>query len=229
MVVVRILVLALALAAAAPAMAQDAANGQNIYMNICRACHGFPPSGGPDRAGGNPVIIQNAMQRVAAMGFLRNILTDQDVRDVAQYLLNPVATPITPPPPPPPPPPPATPATPLYDVTDLWYNAQESGWGLNLIQHSSQVVFGVMYTYDASRRPLWLVLPGGRWNTPTQFEGDLYRATGPQYNNPTFDPNRVHIVRIGTMTLDFSSRDTGTVTLIVDGLRTIKTIGRQPF
>ena len=220
-----LIVLALATLAALPAAAQNAANGQTLYMNNCRACHFFPPSGGPDRAAGNPVLIQSAMNRVAGMSFLRGILSDADVRDIAQYLLNPVDTG----PPPPPPPPPFEPATPVFDVTDLWWNPQEPGWGLNLIQHATHQVFGVMYTYDTSRRPLWLVMAGGRWNTGLQFEGDLYRTTGPQYDNPSFDAARVRTVKVGTMTVDFNSRDAGTVTLIVEGLRTAKPIARQPF
>jgi len=43
----------------------------------------------------------------------------------------------------------ATPV-PAFDYTDLWWNAGESGWGLNLMQHASNVIFGVMYTYDTN-------------------------------------------------------------------------------
>jgi mono/diheme cytochrome c family protein len=49
-----------ALAGALPAAAQNVANGQAIFHNICIHCHGFPPSGGPERAGGNPALIRAA-------------------------------------------------------------------------------------------------------------------------------------------------------------------------
>ena len=211
-----------------PAAAQDVANGRSIYMGICIACHGFPPGGGPDRAGGNPALIQNAINgRVPAMGFLRGVLSASDINDVAQYLLNPTSTP-DPPPPPPPPPPPA-PAVPDWDVTDLWWNPAEPGWGLNLIQHATHQVFGVMYTYDVTRKPLWLVMPGGTWIASNRFEGDLYRVTGPQFNAPTFDPNRVDVRPIGTFRLDFGSRDSGTFSYTVSGVTYAKPITRQPF
>ena len=223
----RLLACVLALAAL-PALGQNAANGQAIYMNICRACHGFPPCCGPDRAGGNPSLIQNAINvRVPAMGFLRGVLSNADIQDIAQYLLNPTSTPDPPPPPPDPGPP--TPAIPDFDYTDLWWFAQESGWGLNIIQHASHVIFGVMYTYDASRRPLWLVMPGGTWTTGNHYEGDLYRTTGPQFNSPTFDPARVSVVKVGTFAFDFNGRNAGTFTYTVDGVRTAKPITRQPF
>ena len=118
---------------------------------------------------------------------------------------------------------------PTYDVTDLWWNPPEPGWGLNLIQHPNNVVFGVMYTYDVSRRPLWLVMPGGQWLTSLQYEGDLYRVTGPQYIQPSFDPSRVHLEKIGTMRIDLTGRDFGTLTLLIGGVRTAKSITRQPF
>jgi cytochrome c553 len=217
-----LLLLALALLAAAPAFAQNAANGESLYMSICRACHGFPPSGGPERAAGNPALIQSALNRVPAMAVFRSVLSDSDIRDIAQFLLDPT----NPNPPPPPPPPPVIPT---YDLTDLWWNPQEPGWGLNLIQHSpSNNVFGVLYTYEASRRPLWLVMAGGRWTTTLQFEGDLFRTSGPHYNQP-FDPTRVQAVKVGTMTIDLNGRDSGTVTYFVDGLRVAKPIQRQPF
>lgn len=204
-----LLLVALAMLAGAPASAQNAANGESLYMSVCRACHGFPPSGGPDRAAGSPSIIQNAIDRVSAMRVLRGQLSEQDVRDIAQYLLNPVI--------------------PAFDLTDLWWNPHEPGWGLNLIQHSpSNNVFGVMYTYDASRRPLWLVMAGGRWNTTLQFEGELFRTSGPHYNQ-AFDPARVRTVKVGTMTIDLNGSDSGTVTYFVDGLRIAKPIQRQPF
>ena len=182
-------------------------------MSVCRGCHGFPPSGGPERAAGNPILIRSAMAgRVAAMGFLNNAMSDQDLRDIAQYLFK-----FTPP------------AIPTHDLTDLWWNPQEPGWGLNLIQHAgTNNVFGVMYTYDTSRRPLWLVMAGGRWNTPLQFEGDLYRTSGPHYNQ-AFDQARVNTVKVGTMIIDVSNNDSASVTYFVDSLRIVKPLQRQPF
>jgi hypothetical protein len=41
---------------------------------------------------------------------------------------------------------------PAFDFTDLWWNAGESGWGLNLIQHANGIIFAMWYTYDASER-----------------------------------------------------------------------------
>jgi cytochrome c553 len=208
--------LAAAALSALPAAAQSISRGESIYGSICRACHGFPPSGGPERAEGNPAVIQGAINgRVPAMGFLREVLTPGDVADVAAYLASLLAPP--------------QPAVPAFDYTDLWWNPAESGWGLNLIQHASNVIFGVMYTYEPPRRATWFVLPGGTWASPTTFGGPLYRVTGPAFNAPAFDPAAVNVRPVGAATLTFTDRDNGTFAFSVDGVAVTKTITRQPF
>ncbi len=74
-------------------------------------------------------------------------------------------------------------ALPDFDVTDLWWNPGESGWGMNLTQHPSGQVFGVWYTYAADSGPLWLVMTGGAWVTSRTFTGALYRTSGPAYTS----------------------------------------------
>jgi lysyl endopeptidase len=117
---------------------------------------------------------------------------------------------------------------PDFDVTDLWWNAAESGWGLNLAQHPSGQIFGVWYTYAADYGPLWLVLSGGQWTTPRSFTGKLYRTAGPAYNK-TFDPTKVTVFEVGTLTLNFTDANNGSFTWVVDGVQGTKVITRQPF
>jgi hypothetical protein len=212
----RILVVACLAAAlsALPAAAQSVANGRTIYSNICISCHGFPPSGGPERAEGDPRVIQNAINTRAPMSFLRDVLTPSDVADVAAYLASLSG---------------AEPAVPAFDYTDLWWNPDESGWGLNLIQHASHVIFGVMYTYEPPNRATWFVLPGGTWSSPTTFGGPLYRVTGPAFTAPAFDPAAVNVRPVGAATLTFTGRDSAIFAFSVDGIPVTKTITRQPF
>jgi len=42
------------------------------------------------------------------------------------------------------------------DYTDLWWNANESGWGVALTQDVG-MIFAAWYTYDASGNPVWYV------------------------------------------------------------------------
>jgi hypothetical protein len=86
------------------------------------------------------------------------------------------------------------------DATDLWYNPAESGWGLSLAQHGDNV-FGVWYTYGTDGQPLWFVLPGVQFSSPSAFSGKLYTTTGPYYGNPAFDASAVKVSEAGTAAL----------------------------
>src|SRR4051812_40656315 len=221
-----VMVLFLAAWATAPAHAAAIAHGGSLYHNFCVPCHGFPPVGGPETAANNPSKIQGAINgNVPAMGFLRTVLSNADIADIAAYL----GTLNAPPPPPPPPPPSTAPAaaTPAFDFSDLWWNPNESGWGLNLVQHATNQVFGVMYTYEAPNRPLWLVIPGGTWSSGLQFSGTIYRVNGPLVG--AFDPTKVNVRAVGNATLTFSDRDNGVFSFTIDGAQVTKTITRQPF
>ena len=59
-------------------------------------------------------------------------------------------------------------STPAANYTDMWWNAEQSGWGVSFVQHSTNQVYAVWYTYDPVspilRRPvqaIWLVMAGG--------------------------------------------------------------------
>jgi hypothetical protein len=53
------------------------------------------------------------------------------------------------------------PANPLKDM--WWSGSAENGWGMSIVQHDD-VLFGVIYAYDAGGKPTWFVMPGGDWN-----------------------------------------------------------------
>jgi hypothetical protein len=119
---------------------------------------------------------------------------------------------------------------PLPYMTSLWWNPSESGWGLNLNQQGS-TMFGTLFTYDASRAPLWLVMPGGTLQADgVTFAGDLYRTTGPAFNANPFTPiGAANITRVGSMTVSFTQANAGTLTYSVNGVEVQKYIQRQVF
>ena len=119
--------------------------------------------------------------------------------------------------------------TPAADYTDLWWNPNESGWGLNLVQHSSKVVFGVWYTYELDGTRTWIVMPSGSWTSSTSYTGPLYTTNGPPFTATPFNPSLVQARQVGTATLTFSSENTGAFAYSVDGVSGTKTIQRQPF
>ena len=109
-------------------------------------------------------------------------------------------------------------ATPAANYTDLWWNPNESGWGLTITQHASNQIWAIWYTYDPRQqdpsgggayKPLWINMPGGTWSSPTSLTGDVYVLNG----TPFFQPgsNRQQ-TRVGTFTFNFTSASTGTFT-----------------
>ena len=197
----------------ASAFAQSVSNGRSLYNGTCNSCHGTPPAGGPERAANAPSVIKNAINTVGAMQFMRGMYSDAQLADIAAYIGS-----LQGGPPPPP--------IPLFDYTDLWWNPIESGWGFNIIQHPSNVIFGVIYTYAAPNRPMWYVLPGGAWTSSTTFTGTLYRVTG----SPGSVPFKAgDVTEVGTATLLFNGANNATLTYSVDGVQVSKAIERQPF
>ena len=117
---------------------------------------------------------------------------------------------------------------PSTNYSDLWWNPSESGWGLNLTQHASNVIFGVWYTYESDGTATWYVMPGGSWTSSTTYSGALYATLGPAFTK-TFNASEVQPRQVGNATLTFSSANAGTFTYSVDGVNGTKSIQRQPF
>jgi cytochrome c553 len=211
-----ILALLVLCVASGASLAQNVANGEALYRNFCQVCHGSTPAGGPDRAAGNPALIRAAINgKVPAMGIFIGVLSDAQLADIAAWIAS-----LTAPPPPPPP-------APVRDYTDLWYGGEtQSGWGLNIIQHPSNVIFAVMYTYDANGDPTWFVLPGGTWTANDKFSGAWYRVTGKPYNQAFAPPD---VRAVGTAELTFFNATEGVLTFTVNGTVVTKPMMRQPF
>ena len=118
----------------------------------------------------------------------------------------------------------------LPTQTSLWWNPGESGWGLNL-NHQGNTLFGTLFTYDAARAPLWLVMSGGHMQADGRsFTGELYRTTGPAFNAVPFTPiTGANLTQVGTMTLSFVDANLAELTYTVNGASVKKTIQRQVF
>lgn len=117
---------------------------------------------------------------------------------------------------------------PTADYTDLWWNPSESGWGINLTQHPSNVIFGVWYTYEADGSRTWYVMPTGSWSTPSTYTGPLFATTGPSFAGP-FNAASVQSREVGSATLTFTSTSTANFAYVVDGVAGAKSIQRQPY
>jgi hypothetical protein len=108
-------------------------------------------------------------------------------------------------------------STPAANYSDMWWNPSESGWGLSFTQHpSTNQVFAVWYTYDprepggsGQSKPLWIVMPGGTWTSPTTLTGSVYVTNGVPFNQSGTNPRNNPV---GTFTFSFSGSSSGQFT-----------------
>ncbi len=116
----------------------------------------------------------------------------------------------------------------LPDYSDLWYNPAESGWGAHVTLQDN-VIFMVLYVYDAQRQPRFFVASDMRQAEAGQpFTGALYSTTGPVFSG-AFNPANVTVRAVGTATISFNTVGTATLGYSVDGVSVTKSITRQSW
>ncbi len=113
--------------------------------------------------------------------------------------------------------------------TDWWWNATESGWGVN-IGHQYDTMFAAFFVYGPSGDAKWYsgaAALTGQTNGYgyESFSGDLYETRGPFFGS-TFNPDLVQRRKVGTFTFSPSSSGTAAVTYSVDGVTSTKQIER---
>ena len=108
-------------------------------------------------------------------------------------------------------------SVPATNYTDMWWNPNESGWGVSLVQHASHQVYAVWYTYDPREpdpatgqfKPLWIVMAGGTWTAPRTLTGPVYVLNGTPFSQS--GSNR-QINTVGSFTFNFTDNNNGTFT-----------------
>ena len=121
------------------------------------------------------------------------------------------------------------------DATDLWWNPQESGWGVNVIQQGN-VLFATFFVYGADGKAHWFVasdMEGIANNSPSPghsytFSGTLYETQGPAFFQ-TFNPESVVRRAAGSATFTYVPPGNATLTYTVDGVTVNKEVVRQTW
>jgi hypothetical protein len=114
---------------------------------------------------------------------------------------------------------------PAINYTDLWWNPNESGWGIAVTQQAS-TVFLAWYVYDGSGKPTWYVATCTM--NATFCSDNLLRTTGPAFG-PTFDSSQVHAFTAGTVSVNFTDANNAVLSYTVNGVSGSKLITRQLF
>jgi len=120
-------------------------------------------------------------------------------------------------------------------LTGNWYHTNEPGWGLNILQNGSGQLFAIWLTYQPATPPdsprprlpnLGLVMPSGRWISPTQYRGVLYATFGSPVTQP-FVASDSRVVPVGFASLEFVSASEARFTA-EGGLQISRSFGLSP-
>ena len=110
-------------------------------------------------------------------------------------------------------------------ATDLWFNVNESGWGLNLI-HQGDTVFASLFVYGPDGQPKWYYA-SGLAGDGSSYSGALYENTGPWFGG-RFDGGPVSARQVGTLALSIGDNGGG-LDYTIDGVHVTKAISRYTF
>ncbi|CAN5317805.1 hypothetical protein BH11PSE11_BH11PSE11_38090 [soil metagenome] len=118
-------------------------------------------------------------------------------------------------------------AAPAVDYTDLWWNPNESGWGIALNQQSN-IIFATWYAYDSTGKAVWYVVSNCTV-VGTACTGDLYTVTGGVSLTQAWSSANVAPAKVGSATFTFTDSSSGSMKYTINGVEQTRTISRQPF
>jgi hypothetical protein len=117
------------------------------------------------------------------------------------------------------------------DLTDLWWNPNESGWGVTAT-HQANIVFLTFFIYGQNGQALWLSSAASYASTDASgdliYSGTLYQNTGPWFAT-SFNPASVAATPVGSATFTVTAVNNATLSYSVNGLQVTKSLVRQAF
>ncbi len=117
--------------------------------------------------------------------------------------------------------------SPPVDYTDLWWNANESGWGVSLT-HQYGMIFASWYTYDNNGKPIWYVASSCPM-VENGCTGTLYQVNGGTPFTSAWDGSKKVVSEIGMVNFIFTSPSTAIMSYFIGDILGARAITRQPF
>src|SRR4051812_24900445 len=117
--------------------------------------------------------------------------------------------------------------------SDLWYDPQQPGSAVNVVQQL-ETAFITVYSYGADGKPMWLVASDARIIAYAEpgalpvFTGTLYRTEGSFHGAP-YDPSRSRVVPVGELSLEVLDRNRLRVHYTADGTSVVRELRRYTF
>lgn len=122
-------------------------------------------------------------------------------------------------------------STATTEITDMWWNPAESGWGVNVILQDD-IAFLTFFVYDTTNTPIWYTsnvqYQGSDQSGALVWTGPLYVTSGPWFGGP-FPPANVTIRQAGTASFVLTDFNQASLTYTVDGIVVTKSLQRQTW
>jgi hypothetical protein len=115
---------------------------------------------------------------------------------------------------------------PPANATGAWYDPNESGWGLTMIE-SNSIVFATWYVFDSNNQPRWYVMAAGKRNGAT-ITGEIYAANGSDFRLQ-WQPDLRATRRVGTAYIQFKNEQSASVTSVYDNTVITRSVSRLQF
>lgn len=110
------------------------------------------------------------------------------------------------------------------DLTDLWWNPSESGWGVNFVQADS-FIFATFFVYGADNKPVWYSAQLTR-DANGIWKGPMYVSSGSYYGVP-YNGTQSNVDQVGDVTFAPASESAGLLTYNVGAVNVTKLLQRQ--
>ena len=112
------------------------------------------------------------------------------------------------------------------EITDFWWNADESGWGVN-ITLQNDTAYATFFVYDTAQNPTWYSV-ALFWQGNYVWSGALYQVRGPWFGGQF---NSATVVRraVGNATFTLSDLGHATLTYTVDGVPVSESVTRTTW
>ena len=113
------------------------------------------------------------------------------------------------------------------ELSGLWWNESESGWGLNLTQQGP-IVFVAWYVYESSGTPIWYVITNCAV-VADGCSGDIYRVNGGTPLTILWNDAAKTFTKVGVGTLLFTDANSGAFNYLLNGVSGARKIVRLNF
>jgi hypothetical protein len=114
------------------------------------------------------------------------------------------------------------------EITDMWWNPAESGWGVNVILQGD-TAFLTFFVYDPDRIPIWYTSDAHLDSSASSltWTGKLYETRGPWFGGAFAPPTTIGPV--GTVSFVLNDQNAATLVYSVNGVTVAKSVERQTW